>query len=83
MQPEKRSTFDSFFHSLRKKPRTVEEDIELNTINSTLPSSSSEFHDLPSSSSESQNLPSSSSVNLDVSDVSLSLHRHLLLSVIL
>jgi len=78
MQPEKRRTIESFFHSFTKKPRTNEGEIELNIINSS--SSSYEYEDLLSSSSanpnvfdvnstiqlsscDSQDLSSSSSVN--------------------
>ena len=35
MQPEKRRTIESFFHSFTKKARTNEGEIELNVINSS------------------------------------------------
>ncbi|CAF1525372.1 unnamed protein product, partial [Rotaria sordida] len=59
MQPEKRRTIESYFHSFTKKPRTStnEGEIELNVINSS------------SSSYESEHLLSSSSANPNVSDV--------------
>jgi Domain of unknown function (DUF4371) len=60
MQPEKRRTIESFFRPFKKKPRTNEEEIELNVINSSFPSSSLEFHDLSPSSSDN---PSTSDVN--------------------
>jgi hypothetical protein len=56
MQPEKRRTIESFFHSFTKKPRTSEEEMELNIINSS------------PSSYESQDLPSSSSANPNISN---------------
>lgn len=57
MQPEKRRTIESYFHSFTKKSRTNEGEIELNVINSS------------SSSYESEDLLSSSSANPNVSDV--------------
>jgi len=52
MQPEKRRTIESFFRSFKKKPRTDEQEIELNVNNTS--SSSLEFQNLPSSSSDNQ-----------------------------
>ncbi len=62
MQPEKRRTIESFFHSFKKKPRTDEEEIELNVINSSFPSSSLEFHDLSYSSPDNQGTSNVNSV---------------------
>ena len=58
MQPEKRRTIESFFQSFTKKPRTNEDEIELNVINSS-----------SSSSYQSEDLLCSSSTGPNVSDV--------------
>jgi hypothetical protein len=62
MQPEKRRMIDTFFRLSKKKPRTDEQEIELNVINSSSSSSSFEFQNLLSSSSDNQ-------VTSDVSSV--------------